>query len=162
MDGRKTLVAYFSASGQTARLASTIARVTGGKLHEIVPAVRYTSADLDWNDSASRSTVEMKDPASRPEIAGPKENIGDYDVVFLGFPIWWGVAPHIVETFLESHDFAGRTIVPFATSGGSSMGNTDAVLHASCPKNVDWRMGKLLSSHASADSVGDWVDSLKL
>ena len=130
---KKALVAYFSASGETARLARTIAGVTGGALFEIAPETAYTAADLDWMDKKSRSTLEMNDETSRPAIAGRVEDMAQYDTVFVGFPIWWYQAPRIIETFLESYDFAGKTVVPFATSGGSGMGKTDAILKAVCP-----------------------------
>lgn len=119
---KKMLVAYFSASGVTAKAAKKLAEVAGADLFEIRPAVPYTSADLNWMDKKSRSSVEMNDPAFRPAIAGKMEGMEQYDVVFVGFPIWWYVAPTIINTFLESYDFSGKTIVPFATSGGSGMG----------------------------------------
>lgn len=125
---KKTLVAYFSASGSTAQLAKTIAEVTGGDLFEIKPEQPYTSADLNWNDKKSRSSIEMSDPNSRPAIATTVKNMDEYDTVFVGFPIWWYVAPTIINTFLESYDFSGKTVIPFATSGGSGMGKTDSVL----------------------------------
>ena len=158
----KTLVAYFSASGQTARLAKTIADVTGGDLYEIEPAEKYTSADLNWNDKQSRSTKEMNDASSRPAISGKVADMGQYDTVFVGFPIWWYVAPRIIQTFLESYDFSGKTVVPFATSGGSGMGNTNSVLQKSCSASTKWKDGKRMSSRESASSVQKWVDSLNL
>ena len=158
----KTLVAYFSASGQTARLAKTIADVTGGDLYEIEPAEKYTSADLNWNDKQSRSTKEMNDASSRPAISGKVADMGQYDTVFVGFPIWWYVAPRIIQTFLESYDFSGKTVVPFATSGGSSMGNTNSVLQKSCSSSTKWKDGRRMSSRESASSVQKWVDSLNL
>lgn len=158
----KTLVAYFSASGQTARLAKTIADVTGGDLYEIEPAEKYTSADLNWNDKQSRSTKEMNDASFRPAISGKVADMGQYDTVFVGFPIWWYVAPRIIQTFLESYDFSGKTVVPFATSGGSSMGNTNSVLPKSCSASTKWKDGRRMSSRESASSVQKWVDSLNL
>ena len=125
---KKVLVAYFSASGNTAKLADRIAEATGGDLYEIKPQQPYTSADLNWNDSGSRSSIEMKNPASRPAIANRVENMAQYDTVFVGFPIWWYVAPTIINTFLESYDFSGKTVIPFATSGGSGMGKTESIL----------------------------------
>ncbi|MFR5101085.1 MAG: flavodoxin, partial [Christensenellaceae bacterium] len=122
----KTLVAYFSASGVTARLAEKVAKVVNGDLYEIVPAKPYTAADLDWTNDKSRSSVEMKNKSFRPEISGKAENMSDYDTIYLGFPIWWYVAPTIVNTFLESYDLSGKTIIPFATSGSSGMGGTNA------------------------------------
>ena len=157
----RTLVAYFSASGETAKLAKTVAEVTGGDLFEIVPEVRYSSADLNWNDKHSRSTVEMNDAGSRPAIAGEVANMARYDTVFVGFPIWWYQAPRIIESFLESYDFSGKTVIPFATSGGSGMGKTAEILKASCPDaQVD--TGKRLSSRESAASVRKWVESLHI
>ena len=132
----KTLVAYFSASGETARLAKTLAQAAGGDLYAIVPEQAYTSADLNWNDKHSRSSLEMNDPASRPAIAGKVPDMGGYDTVFVGFPIWWYVAPTIVKTFLESYDLAGKTIIPFATSGGSGAGETLAHLQPSAPQST--------------------------
>ena len=129
----KTLILYFSCTGTTRDAAERIAALTGGELHEILPEEPYTAADLDWTDKRSRSSVEMRDSASRPAIAGTCENLAAYDKIYLGFPIWWYVAPTIIETFLESGSFAGKTIIPFATSGGSGMGRTTEVLHRVCP-----------------------------
>ena len=155
----KILVAYFSASGETAKLAKTVAEVTVGDLFEIKPEVAYTSADLNWNDKHSRSTVEMNDESSRPAVASHVEDMAQYDTVFVGFPIWWYQAPRIIETFLESYDFAGKTVIPFATSGGSGMGRTAEILKASCPgAAID--NGKRLSSRESASSVQKWVEGL--
>ena len=149
MNGR-ILVAYFSASGVTAGAARKLAEEAGADLYEIKPEVPYTSADLDWTDRHSRSSVEMNDPASRPAIAGKVPNMGDYAAVFVGFPIWWYVAPTIINTFLESHDLSGKTVIPFATSGGSGMGRTNDRLKPSCPgaKLVEGRLlnGKLSES----------------
>ena len=128
----KKLVAYFSASGVTAQVAKKLAEAVGADLFEIAPKVPYTKADLDWMDAKSRSTVEMKDPGSRPELAAVLPNAADYDTVYVGFPIWWYVAPTIVNTFLESIDLSGKTVVPFATSGGSGMGKTNEHLAPSC------------------------------
>ena len=129
----KALVAYFSASGTTKRLAEKLAKVADADLFEIAPEQLYTAADLDWHDKKSRSSVEMADPSSRPAMVGTVENLAEYDTVFLGFPIWWYVAPTIINTFLEAHDFAGKTVVPFATSGGSGMGKTVKALKPSAP-----------------------------
>lgn len=158
----KILVAYFSASGVTARLAKTIADVTGGELYEIHPEQPYTSADLNWNDSKSRSSIEMKDPGSRPAISGTVENMEQYDTVFVGFPIWWYVAPTIINTFLESYDFSGKTVVSFATSGGSGMGKTVEILRKCCSEKTNWRQGKRLSGGEDSASVKAWIDSLKI
>ena len=145
----KILVTYFSASGVTAQAAKEIAQAVGADLYEIRPEVPYTGADLNWMDKKSRSTKEMSDPACRPAIAGPVENMEQYDTVFVGFPIWWYVEPRIVDTFLESYDFSGRTVIPFATSGGSGIGKAEKSLEAHCPK-ANWKRGKLVNSGAAA------------
>lgn len=145
----KTLVAYFSASGVTARAAREIAEAVGADLYEICPAEPYTDADLKWTDKKSRSTVEMNDTACRPAIAEPVANMEQYDTVFLGFPIWWYVEPRIVDTFLESYDFSGKTVIPFATSGGSGIGKAEKSLQQHCPK-ASWKRGKLVNSGAAA------------
>lgn len=157
----KTLVAYFSASGQTANLAKTLAGVTGGDLFEIVPETAYTAADLDWMDKKSRSTIEMKDPKSRPAIAGKVADMTQYDTVFVGFPIWWYQAPRIIETFLESYDFSGKTVIPFATSGGSGMGKTNEKLAPSCP-GAKLLHGKVFNSYSSKADFSAWVETLSL
>ena len=162
MTGSKTLIAYFSASGETERLAHTLAAVTGGDLHEIVPAEPYTAADLDWNNRTSRSSVEMNDPASRPAVANRVADMGAYDVVFVGFPIWWYVAPTIVSTFLEAYDFAGKTVIPFATSGGSGMGRTGEALRACCSPETRWLPGKRFASRADEAELRAWMDGLGL
>lgn len=154
----KELIAYFSASGVTADVAARLAKVAGADLFEIKPEVPYTAADLDWTNKKSRSTIEMNDPASRPAIKEKLANMSDYDVIFVGFPIWWYVAPTIINTFLESYDFAGKTIVPFATSGGSGMGKTVAVLEKVAPK-ANFKPGKLLNRASEAD-MENWVRSL--
>ena len=159
---KKTLLAYFSASGETARLAKTLAGVTGGDLFEIEPAQKYTSADLNWNDKHSRTTIEMNDEASRPAIASHVADTVQYDTVFVGFPIWWYQASRIIETFLESYDFSGKTIVAFATSGGSGLGRTEALLKPHCAASVKWLPGKRLSSRESVQSVQAWVSRLRL
>ena len=157
----KTLVAYFSASGQTAKLAKTLAGVTGGDLFEIAPETAYTAADLDWMDKKSRSTIEMKDPKSRPAIAGKVADMVQYDTVFVGFPIWWYQAPRIIETFLESYDFSGKTVIPFATSGGSGMGKTNEKLAPSCP-GAKLLHGKVFNSYSSKADLSAWVETLSL
>ena len=158
---KKILVAYFSASGETKKLAKTIAGVTGGDLFEIAPQVPYTAADLDWMDAGSRSTVEMKDKKSRPAIAGQVQDMGQYETVFVGFPIWWYQAPRIIETFLESYDFTGKKVVPFATFGGSVLGKTEDILKAVGPA-AQWLPGKRLRSGESAGAVQGWVDKLDI
>lgn len=157
----KTLVAYFSASGQTAKLAKTLAGVTGGNLFEIAPETAYTAADLDWMDKKSRSTIEMKDPKSRPAIAGKVADMAQYDTVFVGFPIWWYQAPRIIETFLESYDFSGKTVIPFATSGGSGMGKTNEKLAPSCP-GAKLLHGKVFNSYSSKADLSAWIETLSL
>lgn len=157
----KTLVAYFSASGQTAKLAKILAGVTGGDLFEIAPETAYTAADLDWMDKKSRSTIEMKDPKSRPAIAGKVADMAQYDTVFVGFPIWWYQAPRIIETFLESYDFSGKTVIPFATSGGSGMGKTNEKLAPSCP-GAKLLHGKVFNSYSSKADLSAWVETLSL
>ena len=146
---KKILVAYFSASGVTERAAKEIAKEVNGDLFEIRPREPYTEADLDWIDKGSRSTKEMNDPDCRPEIAKTVENIEQYDIVFLGFPVWWYVEPRIVDTFLESYDFSGKAIIPFATSGGSGISRAQKSLQEHCPK-AEWRQGKLVNSGAGA------------
>lgn len=155
------LVAFFSASGVTAALAQRLSRAAGADLFEIKPAVLYTSADLDWTNASSRSSVEMKNPASRPEIAEKLPSMADYDVVFLGFPIWWYVAPTIINTFLESYDFSGKTIALFATSGGSPMGRTLEILRPLCKASVKWLPAKMLNGATDSD-LNAWLKSLKL
>ncbi len=158
---KKTLVAYFSASGTTAKAAKVLAKAAGADLYEIKPAVPYTRADLNWMDSNSRSSIEMKNKASRPALADTDARIADYDVIFLGFPIWWYVAPTIVNTFLEHYDFSGKTIILFATSGGSGLGKSASGLQSSAPgaKMVD---GRMLNGRMSESDLKAWVDGLHL
>lgn len=151
----KKLVAYFSVSGVTKTVATRLAQVTGADLFEIKPAVPYTQADLDWTNKKSRSSVEMSDPTSRPEIAEQLSTMADYDTVFIGFPIWWYVAPTIIDTFIENYDFSGKTLVPFATSGSSGMGRTVEVLKPLCPR-ANWVEGKMLN-HTSDKELADWA-----
>ena len=148
-------------TGHTRTIAEYLQTALDADLYEIVPQEPYTAADLDWMDKKSRSTVEMNDPKSRPAIAGKAANMAQYDTVFVGFPIWWYQAPRIIETFLESYDFSGKTIVSFCTSGGSGMGGED-ILKAACSKETKWLPGKRLSSRESAVSVQKWVESLGL
>lgn len=144
----KKLVAYFSASGVTAKAAEKLSKTAGADLYEIKPAVRYTRADLNWMDKKSRSSVEMNDKSSRPEIITGDIDISAYDTVFLGFPIWWYVAPTIINTFLEAYDFSGKKIIPFATSGGSKFGNTVEGLRSSAP-DAEIIEGKILNGIVS-------------
>lgn len=152
----KKLVAYFSVSGVTKRYAEKLANVTGADLFEIKPSVPYTSADLNWQNSNSRSSVEMKNPDSRPEIAEKLSDMDSYDTVFVGFPIWWYVAPTIIDTFLESYDFSKKTVIPFATSGGSEMGKTADVLRKVCP-DADIHDGKVLNGMSDKE-IAQWVN----
>ena len=155
----KTLVAFFSASGITKRAAEKLAVATDSDLYEIQPAVPYTRADLNWQDKHSRSSVEMNDPLSRPELADKDANIANYDRIFLGFPIWWYTAPTIVRSFLESYDFTGKIIILFATSGGSGLGKTAKELASSCPgaKIVE---GRLFNGNPSKSALKQWAESL--
>ena len=155
------LVAYFSASGTTAKAAKVLAKAADADLYEIKPAIPYTSADLNWMDKGSRSSVEMSDKHSRPALADTDAPIAGHDVIFVGFPIWWYVAPTIVNTFLESYDFTGKTIILFATSGGSGLGKSAVSLRASVPgaRIVD---GRLLNGRLNADELKTWVSGLKL
>lgn len=155
----KTLVAYFSASGTTAKAARNLADVTDADLYEIKPAEAYTQADLNWMDKKSRSSLEMNAPSSRPALADKDANIVSYDTIFLGFPIWWYVAPKIINTFLESYDFTGKTIILFATSGGSGFGKTVQELASSCP-GVAIREGRLFNANLSRDALKKWVEAL--
>ena len=157
----RKLVAYFSASGVTAKVAETLSEAIGADLYEIEPEVPYTKEDLDWMDKQSRSTIEMNDPASRPAIAGMRDNMADYDTVFVGFPVWWYVAPTIINIFLESYDLTGKTIIPFATSGGSGMGKTNEKLQPSCP-NSKLIEGRVFKKSVSKSELAAWVDGLKL
>lgn len=155
----KTLVAYFSASGVTAAAAKKLAEAIGADLYEIKPEVPYTKADLDWMDKTARSTIEMNDPSSRPAIAGKLDNIDAYSTIFVGFPIWWYVAPTIINTFLESYDLTGKKIVPFATSGGSGMGKTNERLQPSCP-GAELLEGRMLNGAVSAAELKRWADQI--
>ena len=155
----RNLVAYFSASGVTGSVAAKLAEALGADIYEIGPAVKYTSADLNWNNPKSRSSVEMKDKSSRPELADRKADISGHDVIFLGFPIWWYVAPTIINTFLESYDFSGKKIILFATSGGSGFGRAVEGLKPSAP-DAEIREGKLFRSSVSVNELKKWADSL--
>ena len=156
----KKLVAYFSASGVTESVAKMLSEAAGADLYEIRPEVPYTKADLNWMDKNARSTVEMNDKSSRPALADDDAKVADYDVVFLGFPIWWYVAPTIINTFLEKYDFAGKTIILFATSGSSGVGKTLENLKGSVSDQAVLKEGKLLTGRQSVDALKKWVDSL--
>ncbi len=156
----RKLVAYFSASGVTAKVAERLSEAIGADLYAIEPEVPYTKADLDWMDKKSRSTIEMNNPASRPAIAGKRDNMNDYDTVFVGFPIWWYVAPTIINTFLESYDLTDKTIIPFATSGGSDMGKTNEKLLPSC-KGAKLLNGKVFKASVSGADLAKWAEGLE-
>ena len=156
----RKLVAYFSASGVTAKVAEKLSEAIGADLYAIEPEVPYTKADLDWMDKKSRSTIEMNNPASRPAIAGKRDNMNDYDTVFVGFPIWWYVAPTLINTFLESYDLTGKTIIPFATSGGSDMGKTNEKLLPSC-KGAKLLDGKVFKASVSGADLAKWAEGLE-
>lgn len=156
----KRLVAYFSASGVTAKVAENLADAIGADIFEIQPEVPYTKADLNWMDKKSRSTIEMSDPTSRPAIAAKRDNMDEYDTIFVGFPIWWYIAPTIINTFLESYDFSGKTIILFATSGGSGFGKTVDNLKCSVSDSTVIKEGKLLNGRPSVSELQQWVESL--
>lgn len=160
-EGTKVLVAYFSATGTTEGVAEHIANGLNADLYEIVPEDPYTDADLNYNDNNSRTTIEMNDPTARPAISGSVEDMDQYDVVFLGYPIWWGEAPRIISTFMESYDFSGKTIVPFCTSGGSGMGSSATNLEQ-LTSGANWLDGRRLNGSDSLDTVMEWVNGLGL
>lgn len=153
---RKILVAYFSATGTTAKVAKQLAAATSADLYEIQPEQPYTSADLDWNNKKSRSSVEMDNQAARPALKGTKENIADYDLIFLGYPIWWDLAPRVINTFIEVHSLKGKVVVPFATSGSSSISNSVSVLKKTYPE-IRWQSGKLCN-RISEQSLREWAE----
>ena len=158
----RKLVAYFSATGVTAKVAELIADAAGADVYQIQPEVPYTAADLNWMDKNSRSSVEMNDKKIRPAMVKRNLQVKDYDVVFLGFPIWWYVAPTIINTFLESFDFAGKKIILFATSGGSGFGKTVEELKVSVTDDTQIVEGKLLNGKQTLAGVSEWISSLKL
>jgi len=160
-EGGKALVAYFSATGNTEGVAKHIADATGATLYEIKPETPYTSADLNYSDSFTRATREQNDASARPAISGSVENMADYDVVFLGYPIWWGQAPKILYTFVESYSFDGKTVIPFCTSGSNGIGSSATNLQKSA-SGADWLAGNRFSGGASRDSVVSWVNGLGL
>ena len=153
---KKALVAYFSASGVTASLAERLANEIGADLYEIEPEVAYTPADLNWTDKKARSTVEMNDRSSRPAIASKVENMAQYDVVFVGFPVWWYREPSIIDTFMEAYDFSGKTVVPFATSGMSPIGNSAKNMQALAP-GAKVVAGKRFAASTSSKALADWA-----
>ena len=155
----RTLVAYFSASGVTAKAAKKIAKANGADMFEIKPETPYTAADLDWRDNLSRSTVEMSDPNCRPRIVGKVENMDLYDTVLVGFPIWWGREPSVVDTFLECYDFNGKKIIPFCTSGGSGMGNTAERIRSIVGTNVSVDDGRRFGGEVSEENLKLWTEA---
>ena len=161
---KTTLVAYFSASEAhiTAQVAKTLAEATDADLFEIVPEQIYTTEDLDWHNDKSRSSVEMKDSTARPAVASKVENMAQYNTIYVGFPIWWYTAPRIVNTFLEQYDLTGKTIIPFATSGGSDMGKSGEDLKKASAPNANWILpGKVLNGNPPVDSLKTWIETLK-
>ena len=159
--GNKKLVAYFSCGGDTGAVAKQLARAAQADIFQIKPKVPYTDADLDWRDKNSRTSVEMR-TLERPEIAERVENMDEYSTVFVGFPIWWYMAPTIINGFLASYDFSGKTVVPFATSGGSELGKAAAVLKPLCSAETQWKDGKLINGDATIDDLRDWLKELGL
>lgn len=157
MSGQKILVAYFSCTGNTETAARELAQATGADLYEIKPREPYSRADLDWNDRTSRTSLEMRDALSRPAIEGGVARMEQYGIVFVGFPVWWYIAPTIINTFLESYAFAGKKVVPFATSGGSSIANCEKNLRKAYPE-IDWKEGKLLNGKLSQEQLAKWLD----
>ncbi len=153
----KQLVAYFSAGGVTKKLAERLAGAIGADIHQIQPEIPYTTADLDWTDKTSRSSVEMNDKTFRPPVANKMAHMEQYDVIYLGFPIWWYVAPTIINTFLEQYDLTGKTIIPFATSGSSGMGHTNKELQDSCPKAV-LKEGTRFPADTPAEKLKTWAE----
>ena len=158
---KKTLIAYFSASGTTARVAKFLGNYMEADIYEIKPAQPYTKKDLDWHDKESRSTVEMHDESARPAIEGTVPNMEEYEVVFVGFPIWWYLAPRIINTFLESYDLSGKTIVPFCTSSASDVGETNKHLQPSCSEGAVLKPARCLN-RVTRDMVSRWLEGLKL
>lgn len=154
---KNVLIAYFSATGTTKRVAENLAKATGGDLYEIKPVKAYTNADLNWHDGNSRSSVEMNNPKSRPEIITGDLSFENYDTIYLGFPIWWGTAPKVVHTFLEKYDFSGKKIIIFATSGSSGLGNTANTLKQSISKTATIIEGDVLNSNPSVEDLKQWI-----
>lgn len=156
---QKIAVVYFSATGTTKKVAENLAKATNATIHEIKPAIPYTAEDLNWRNSNSRSSVEMNHQSSRPELAADNFSVKEYDIVFLGFPIWWGTAPRVVQTFLEGQDFTNKTIILFATSGSSGMGNTDQDLKPSVASSTQIIKGKTLNGNPSMEELKAWAES---
>lgn len=159
---KKVLVSYFSATGRTAGLAKTIARLTGGEIFEIKPVNPYTAKDLDWTNEESRSCREMKDPECRPKILDKVKDFDSYGIVFIGFPIWWYQAPRIIETFIQDYDFSGKILIPFVTSGGSGVGKSDDILKSLCKGNPKWLSGRRMEPDESTESIKKWLEGLSI
>ena len=159
MEKKKVLVVYFSATGTTGQVAKQIAKTADADICEIAPSKPYSSADLDWTNKQSRSSVEMSNPKARPEIKTVSVDMSKYDYVFLGYPIWWDLAPRTLNTFIEAANLADKTVIPFATSGSSTIANSVAVLKKYYPK-LKWQTGKLLN-HVSEKEIGTWVSETK-
>ena len=153
----KILVSYFSASGVTKSVAEKIAKAVKGDLFEIEPKGKYTDADLDWTNKQSRSSVEMQNKSFRPEIEDNNIDISSYDTILIGFPIWWGVCPTVVNTFIESKDFTGKTLIPFCTSGGSGMSYAENDLRKTYP-NYNWKEGKRLTGRENNEDLKNWIN----
>lgn len=159
--GNKSLVVYFSCTGTTGKVAEYAAAALGADLYKITPEEPYTSADLNYGDAASRATAEQKDEAARPGIVGDVEDMDQYEVVLVGYPIWWGQAPRIISTFLERYDFSGKMIIPFCTSGSSGIGSSAANLHSLCADTVTWMEGTRFGGDVSRTDVEEWVNELE-
>jgi len=159
---KNILIAYFSCTGNTRSLAEQIAHVSKADLYEIKPKVPYSSGDLNWRDNSSRANKENNDSSSRPVISGNVENMEKYNIIFLGYPIWWGQAPKIIYTFLESYDFSGKTIVPFCTSGSSPIGTSASNLQKFCSNNTTWLSGSRFAGNTSRSAVVTWIKGLGL
>lgn len=155
---KSILVAYFSCTGTTETVARTIAKTTGADLYRITPKLAYTDADLDWHNKESRSSVEMANPKSRPELADRNANIEAYDLIVIGYPIWWYTCPTIINSFLEAYNFKGKTIIPFATSGGSSISRSEKELRALYNHDIDWKLGKLLNGNEK--QIAEWAKTI--
>jgi flavodoxin len=159
---KNILIAYFSCTGNTRSLAEQIAQVSKAELYEIKPKIPYSSDDLNWRNSSSRTNAERNDQSSRPAISNNVENMEQYDVIFLGYPIWFGQAPNIIYTFLESYDFSGKTIVPFCTSGSSPIGSSASNLHKLCSNNTTWLSGSRFANNTSRSEIVKWINGLGL
>ena len=159
---KKILIVYFSCTGSTRSLAEHIAQASKAELYEIKPKIPYSSEDLNWRNNSSRANVERNDPSSRPDISDKVKNMEQYDIIFLGYPIWFGQAPNIICTFLESYDFSGKTIVPFCTSGSSPIGSSASNLHRLSSTNTKWLSGSRFTPNTSRSEIVTWIKGLGL